>query len=123
VINLSADVVAKLFADAQAAKTLEIDLPNQVVRREDGETIAFDIDPFRKCALDEFKRAEVLTHRAACLVNGHDDISLTLMHVDEIAAYEEQRRQKLPWFEGIGSGTRILRPTASRQGKTKGVAW
>ena len=47
-----------------------------------GETIKFDVDAFRK-------------HR---LLNGLDDIGLTLQHVDEIKAYEQRRRAEAPWL-------------------------
>lgn len=47
-VTLPVNEVAKLFEDAQAARVVEIDLPKQVVRRENGETIAFEVDQFRK---------------------------------------------------------------------------
>jgi 3-isopropylmalate/(R)-2-methylmalate dehydratase small subunit len=61
---------------------LTVDLENQVVITPGGETFQFDIDPFRK----------------HCLLNGLDDIGLTLQHVDEIRAYEMRRRQEAPWL-------------------------
>ena len=48
----------------------------------DGQSFAFEIDPFRK----------------HCLLEGLDDIGLTLQHVDEIKAYEARRRQEAPWL-------------------------
>ncbi|KRT59562.1 hypothetical protein Ga0076813_15571 [endosymbiont of Ridgeia piscesae] len=48
----------------------------------DGKAIPFDVDEFRK----------------HCLLNGLDDIGLTLQHVDEIKAYEERHRQQAPWL-------------------------
>ena len=48
----------------------------------DGQAIGFDVDPFRK----------------DCLLEGLDDIGLTLQHVDEIRAYEARRRSITPWL-------------------------
>ena len=82
-IVLPSDTVDELFAAAGADEALrmEVDLPNQVLRYE-GREIAFDVDPFRK----------------HCLLEGLDDIGLTLQHVDAIRAYEERRRQEAPWL-------------------------
>ena len=83
-IVLDADVVDALFrrVAAQPGLELSIDLPAQTVSAE-GEVIArFDIDSFRK-------------HN---LINGLDDIALTLQHADEIRAYEARRKQQAPWL-------------------------
>ena len=61
---------------------LEIDLPAQLVKRPDGHAIPFDVDPFRK----------------ECLVNGWDDIGLTLRHADKIREFEERRRARHPYY-------------------------
>jgi 3-isopropylmalate/(R)-2-methylmalate dehydratase small subunit len=61
---------------------LTVDLPRQVVVEADGREHAFDIAPFRKY----------------CLVNGLDDIGLTLRHKDKIEAFEEQRLARQPWL-------------------------
>ena len=61
---------------------LTVDLPNQKVVRPDGHAIAFDVDPFRK----------------ECLINGWDDIGLTLRHAEEIREFEERRRVEQPWL-------------------------
>ena len=50
--------------------------------RPDGRSIAFDIDPFRK----------------ECLLNGWDDIGLTLRHADKIRAFEDRRRAEHPYY-------------------------
>lgn len=50
-ITLPADQIATLFDDAQHVRTLAVDLPKQVVRRENGDEYVFDIDPFRKGTL------------------------------------------------------------------------
>ncbi|MCB1756773.1 MAG: 3-isopropylmalate dehydratase small subunit, partial [Gammaproteobacteria bacterium] len=85
-IRLSAEQVDQLFAECNASEgyQLEVDLPAQTVRTPAGESMAFDIDEFRK----------------HCLINGLDDIELTLQHANEIRAYEEHRRQQAPWLFG-----------------------
>ena len=83
-IALDAEVVDDLFKRIADKPGLEIsiDLEAQTVSCE-GEKIAdFEIDEFRK----------------HCMLNGLDDIGLTLQHADEIRAYEEQRRQNAPWL-------------------------
>jgi 3-isopropylmalate/(R)-2-methylmalate dehydratase small subunit len=61
---------------------LTIDLAAQAVIRPDGHAIPFQVDAFRK----------------ECLLNGWDDIGLTLRHADKIRAFEERRRQEQPWL-------------------------
>ncbi len=61
---------------------LTVDLENQVIKTTDGEEIPFEVDAFRK----------------HCLLNGLDDIGLTLQHVDEIKAYEARRAKEAPWL-------------------------
>ncbi|SIT72669.1 3-isopropylmalate dehydratase, small subunit [Ectothiorhodosinus mongolicus] len=61
---------------------LTVDLAEQVVITPEGERLGFEVDSFRK----------------HCLLNGLDDIGLTLQHADEIHAYEEQRRAQAPWL-------------------------
>jgi len=76
--------VARLF-DEVAAFTgykLTIDLPRQVVVKPDGAELPFDVQPFRKY----------------CLVNGFDDIALTLRHADKIRSFEAERIAKMPWL-------------------------
>ncbi|MDM1544547.1 3-isopropylmalate dehydratase small subunit [Ignatzschineria indica] len=88
-IRLTSEEVEKLFQLTDNVEALEIaiDLPNQSVTAKSGEEILagpfhFEIDPFRK----------------HCLVNGLDDISLTLEHQDEIRAYEKKRAEQAPWL-------------------------
>jgi hypothetical protein len=83
-IVLSEDIIAKLLEDAHACIPIEVDLPNQVVRRSNGEEYAFQVDEFRK----------------HCLINGLDEISLTLEHEKDIAAFEERRTREWPWLDG-----------------------
>ena len=76
----------RLFAEAAAfpGYRLTIDLPRQRVVKPDGEEWEFDVDPFRK----------------DCLLNGWDDIGLTLRHADKIRAFEAKRRIEQPWLFG-----------------------
>jgi 3-isopropylmalate/(R)-2-methylmalate dehydratase small subunit len=85
-IVLSAGGVDLLFHEvlAEPGYRLTVDLPAQTVSTPSGKTHAFDIDPFRK----------------HCLVNGLDEIALTLQHVDEIKAFEARRRVEQPWLFG-----------------------
>ena len=76
--------VGKLF-DAVAAfpgYSLMIDLARQVIVKPQGEEIAFDVQAFRKY----------------CLINGFDDIGLTLRHADKIKAFEARRLTERPWL-------------------------
>jgi 3-isopropylmalate/(R)-2-methylmalate dehydratase small subunit len=83
-IVLPASQVAKLFDEVLAfpGYSLGIDLPRQVVIKPDGSEWAFDVQPFRKY----------------CLLNGFDDIGLTLRHADKIRQFEAQRLARLPWL-------------------------
>jgi 3-isopropylmalate/(R)-2-methylmalate dehydratase small subunit len=76
--------VSSLFAEVLAfvGYQLSIDLERQVVIKPDGAELAFDIEPFRKY----------------CLLNGFDDIGLTLRHADKIRAFEAQRILSKPWL-------------------------
>jgi len=83
-IVLSSDTVDDLFTQItqKPGLTLSIDLKKQQVSCEGKVLSDFDIDSFRKY----------------CLLNGLDDISLTLQHGDEIKAYEEKRKRTAPWL-------------------------
>lgn len=85
-IILSEAQVDQLFKEVAASEGYEltVDLENQVVKTPSGDEMAFEIDGFRK----------------HCLLNGLDDIGLTLQHADDIKAYEEKRRQSAPWLFG-----------------------
>ena len=78
--------VERLFAEAAAfpGYKLTIDLPRQRVVKPDGEEWEFDVDPFRK----------------DCLLNGWDEIGLTLRHAEQIRAFETKRRIEQPWLFG-----------------------
>jgi 3-isopropylmalate/(R)-2-methylmalate dehydratase small subunit len=76
--------VDRLFAEVLATPgySLSIDLGEQIVRTPGGDVIHFDVDTFRK----------------ECLLNGWDDIQLTLRHKDKIADYENRRLARFPWL-------------------------
>jgi 3-isopropylmalate/(R)-2-methylmalate dehydratase small subunit len=83
-IYLDAETVDRLFNEvaAQEGYQLTIDLAAQQVITPSGEKIPFEIDQFRKY----------------CLLNGLDDIGLTLQHAADIQAYEAKRKQTAPWL-------------------------
>jgi len=83
-IQLPQEDIDKLMDDAErgANATLTVDLENQTISGPDGGEIAFDIDPFRK----------------KCLLEGLDDIGLTMERADRIAAYEERAQAARPWL-------------------------
>ncbi|WML91525.1 3-isopropylmalate dehydratase small subunit [Thiothrix lacustris] len=83
-LTLPAEVIDQLFTEAQAAEgyQLTVDLEKQQVVTPSSAAFAFSIDEFRKY----------------CLLNGLDDIGLTLQHAADIKAYETQRKQAAPWL-------------------------
>ena len=83
-IVLPAEEVDELFRQCEASEgyQLKVDLAAQTVTRPDGKVIAFDVDAFRK----------------ECMLNGWDDIGLTLRHADKIRAFEDARRAKHPYY-------------------------
>lgn len=83
-IVLSEDIVDTLFGELYDKEGYEItvDLAAQKVKTPSGEEYAFEVDEFRK----------------ECLLNGFDDISLTLKDSDKIKAYEDEKRQSAPWL-------------------------
>ena len=87
-IVLDEAVVDALFAAVASTPdyALTVDLEAQTVTTPDGRSHGFDTDPFRK----------------HCLLEGLDDIGLTLQHADDIRAYEAQRRQQAPWLFAAG---------------------
>jgi len=83
-IVLPATEIDALFAQVEAAPgyKLTVDLEQQVVVRPDGKALPFAVDAFRK----------------ECLLNGWDDIGLTLRHAELIKTFEEKRRHDQPWL-------------------------
>jgi len=83
-IKLDDNIVDELFNDVATNEGYElaVDLESQTITKADGSVIKFDVDESRK-------------HR---LLNGLDDIGLTMQHVDDIKAYEQRRSQEAPWL-------------------------
>lgn len=82
-VILAENIIEQLFQECAAddGYQLTIDLAAQEVRTPSGQTFSFDVDPFRK----------------HCLLNGFDDIGLTLQASDDIHAYEAKTKQSRPW--------------------------
>ena len=83
-IVLTETQVEQLFNETQASEgyELSIDLEAQLVKTPSGEAFSFEMDDFRK----------------HCLLNGLDDIGLTLQYADAIHTFEDARQQKAPWL-------------------------
>lgn len=83
-VVLPAAEIDALFALVEATPGchLVVDLEQQVVLRPDGRSLPFAVDPFRR----------------ECLLNGWDDIGLTLRHAGLIKAFEARRREQQPWL-------------------------
>lgn len=83
-ITFDRATIRELFAEAEASEgyTLHVDLATQTVTTPTGRVLHFEIDQFRKNAL----------------LQGLDNIGWTLSHSDEIAKYEEKRKQEAPWL-------------------------
>ena len=77
----------RVHAEAVAGREVEIDLPNQEIKDAKGNVLCkFDVEEFRK----------------HCLVNGLDDIGLTMQMEDKIAEFERKMSQETPWLDGTG---------------------
>lgn len=85
-IRLESGQVDRLFAETLATEgySLTVDLEAQRVELPGGEVFAFEVEPFRK----------------QCLLNGLDDIGLTLQWADDIRAYEAKKSATTPWLFG-----------------------
>ncbi len=85
-VVLEEKLIKELFVvvKAQIGYSIKVDLPNQTITLPDQRAISFEVEPFRK----------------HCLVNGLDDIGLTLQHSTLIRQYEERRRVEAPWLFG-----------------------
>jgi 3-isopropylmalate/(R)-2-methylmalate dehydratase small subunit len=83
-IVLEEGQVSQLFDEASAfpGYALTIDLERQVIVKPGGDELPFEVQPFRKY----------------CLLNGFDDIGLTLLHSDKIKTFEAQRLAEKPWL-------------------------
>jgi 3-isopropylmalate/(R)-2-methylmalate dehydratase small subunit len=85
-IKLDSKIVDKMFREVQAAPgyRVAVDLEAQTVTTPSGDSFAFDIDPFRK----------------HCLLNGLDEIDLTLQQAEKIKTFEAKHRERQPWLFG-----------------------
>lgn len=83
-ITLEEKLIDRLFEQVKSTPgyQLKVDLPAQTITLPDGESMSFEIDSFKK----------------HCLLEGLDDIGLTLQHTADIEAYEEKRKQEAPWL-------------------------
>lgn len=83
-IVLNENIINDLFVEAEAEEGYEltVNLPRQVVIKPSGEELAFEIEEFRK----------------HCLLEGLDEIGLTLKEVESIRAYEAEREKNCPWL-------------------------
>ncbi len=83
-ITLDPKIVDRLFRDTEANEgyRLAVDLEQQTVSTPSGDSYKFDIDP----------------HRKHCMLNGLDDIGLTLAHADDIRAFESKHKTAQPWL-------------------------
>jgi 3-isopropylmalate/(R)-2-methylmalate dehydratase small subunit len=92
-IALPKEICDDLMEDAKkgANAVMTIDLENQTISRPDGETVHFELDPFRK----------------HCLLHGLDDIGLTEQKTTAIDAYEAQARLARPWQFGRTQKTTV----------------
>lgn len=95
-VTLPREQVIELLADAEAMKQVEIDLPTQHVIRECGTKYPFEVDAFRKNNL----------------LNGLDDIGLTMQKMEAIRGFESERSERYPWLDG--ATTRVPRLSAVR---------
>jgi len=86
-ITLSSEEISMMLNFAEEGKEIEIDLENQVIFFEDNEIATFEIDPFRK----------------KCILEGLDEIGLSLIHAAEIKEFEEKRAMESPWIFKIGN--------------------
>ena len=82
-VVLPQDQVKVLMSDAEkgANSIIEVDLEKQTIASSDGTVFTFDVDPFKK----------------HCLLNGLDDIGLTMEKESDITAYEAKASQLFPW--------------------------
>lgn len=83
-VVLDSAIMDRLFAAVEETSgyRLQVDLQAQTITTPSGECVPFEVDEFRKY----------------CLLNGFDDIGLTLQHADAIRDYERRRGQQAPWL-------------------------
>ncbi len=83
-IKVPKEIIDKLMDDASRGSNaiIEVDLEKQEIKGPDGGTVHFDVDPFRK----------------HCLLNGLDDIGLTMEKASDIDAFEAKQKEAQPWL-------------------------
>ncbi|GJJ10765.1 hypothetical protein Clacol_004993 [Clathrus columnatus] len=104
---LSREECKVLYEDALSHKDIEVDLEKQEVRRENGQIMKFTLDPFRR----------------HCLLNGLDDIALTLQKSDAISAFEKRRTEEWPWLDGFANVKEGKVGVADTSGKKTKFDW
>jgi 3-isopropylmalate dehydratase len=106
-ISLPQSEVDKLMAEAEKEREFEVNLESETIICYDGQSetlrIKFDVNPFRK----------------HCLVNGLDEIGLTLQKHDAIAEYEAVRTQQWPWLDGHAYKVKAAASNAQTSANTK----
>jgi 3-isopropylmalate dehydratase len=104
-LQLPQEDLNNLYDDALSGEELAVDLENEQVIRPNGQPpVSFKIDAFRR----------------HCLLNGLDDIGLTLQHKDLIEKFEEKRTDVWPWLDGIGyakKGGKVVALPTRKEGK------
>lgn len=100
-VNLTEEQCRELAEEAEQGLELEVDLEQQEIRRASGKpAFPFTVDPFRR----------------HCLLNGLDDVALTLQRAATIEEFEGRRSQTWPWLDGFGyRGKKIPISTAPKQ--------
>ncbi|KAL0581966.1 3-isopropylmalate dehydratase [Marasmius crinis-equi] len=107
-VALSQEDCQALAADAEAGEELEVDLEKQEVRRPNGKpAISFTADPFRR----------------HCLLNGLDDIALTMQKVNGIESFEKRRSETWPWLDGFGYQGGKIPVAPTKTSMKKKVDW
>ncbi|KDN44549.1 putative alpha-isopropylmalate isomerase [Tilletiaria anomala UBC 951] len=96
-VILAPDQVQRVMQDAKDAKQITVDLEKQHVLLDDGTAFAFKISDFTR----------------HCLLNGLDDISLTLQHEKDIQVFEAMRSKETPWLDGFGYAGSVASSAAS----------
>ncbi len=83
-IILPENEVDSIFSEIAATEgyQLKVDLSSQTITKPSGDIVNFEVDAFRK----------------HCLINGLDDIGMTLEHIEDIKAYEQRRAKQAPWL-------------------------
>lgn len=97
-----------LAADGEEGLELEVDLERLEVRRSNGRgVIKFEVDPFKR----------------HCLLNGLDDIGLTLQKANKIEEFEKSRTEQWPWLDGFGYAKKGGKIATRPARKARGLEW